>query len=72
MENISDMMEKNPENFKDYINKEVLATEKLLEAEIMFLELYLFKGNERPEELAGSRGDYIKWNNYLQVLKNAT
>lgn len=70
MQEISDVMENSPEDFKEYINEEVLATEKHLEAEIMFLELYLFKGDQRPDELTGTEEDRIKWENYLQVLKN--
>jgi hypothetical protein len=71
MEQIAYLMEHDNEKLKDYINKEVLATEAHLEAEIMFLELYLFTGNERPTDLNGSERDRIKWSNYLQVLKNA-
>lgn len=69
MQEISEVMENSPDDFKEYINEEVLATEKHLE-EIMFLELYLFKGDQRPDELTGTEEDRIKWENYLQVLKN--
>lgn len=71
MKDISDMMEKDEEKFKDYINDNVLSTEAHLEAEIMYIELYLFAGNEDSENLPGSDNDRIKWANYLQVLKNA-
>lgn len=71
MEELSHLIEHDNDKLKEHINEEVLTSEKRLEAEILFLELYLFTGNERPDDLNGSEEDRIKLNNYLQILKNA-
>lgn len=70
MDEVTDLMD-DGEAMKEYMNDEILTTEGRLEAEIMFLELYLFAGNERPDDLSdGERNDRIKLENYLEVLKN--
>lgn len=71
MEKVTDLMD-DGEKMKKYMNENILTTEERLEGEIMFLELYLFPGNERPNDLRdGESNDRIKLENYLEVLKNA-
>src|SRR5699024_2293399 len=71
MDKVSYQMEHDHEALKEDINKEVLSSEAALEAEIKFLELYLFAGNERPNDLESTEEDRIKLSSYLEVLKNA-
>lgn len=67
---IAIFIEHDNEKLKEYINEEVLASEKSLEEEIHLLEKYLFAGNERPSDLQGDTGDRVRLRSYLDILKN--
>lgn len=70
MSEVSNLIQGDNEKLKEYINEDVLASERSLENEIAVLEQYLFAGNERPSDLQGNTVDRVALRSYLDVLKN--
>lgn len=70
MDRLSDGIANDPEAMLDHINNNVLESEGALNEEIAMIELYLYSGNIRPEDLNTSNDDRLRLNSYLQTLKN--
>src|SRR5699024_2781878 len=70
MDKIFSNMGSDNEKVKKIINEDVLTSEASLNEEINHVKLYLFEGNERPDDQRVTGNDRIKLRSYLDVLQN--
>jgi|SRR5690625_3584907 len=69
MEENDDELEDNVK-LREYINNNVLTTRANLNEEILFWEMYLFPGNQRPGELREDTVERVAQRSYLDALLN--